>query len=329
MKTSKNFLSDIDLSVILPICHITNNLSRCIHSLLIWNSAHVEFLFVLDRSLISHKIQIEKQLKEYQAQDKRIRILYSEGGCACAKNKGLCEASGTYIGFVNSDDFVDPSMFEKLLTQALCDKYDYAYTGYQTILGDATHKKPVQSDLLDTPYSLGTRDLDYICHYIANAQPAIWQGIYKKSLLYKNNISFQEYLAPYADLPFHLEALFAVRSMICVSEHLYFHQIHSTCESQKSKKGIGKQYPTTSDDRLFTYFCVFDYLDRKLFMMNSQRKTDCLQLVKVATHRSICRQIAPIWRHEYKKRAKNDLYNNISYIQTICLLLKDCLLRVQ
>ncbi len=304
---------DVDLSVILPVYHVEKYLPQCIESLLAWDVPYVEYIFVIDGS----PDQSEALIKKYQEKDKRIRIICKEnGGCASARNRGLKEAHGTYVGFVDPDDFIDKTMFEKLLMRAICGGYDYVYCGYQKYFEDTKTSNPVTSDMLLPAYTEGTADIDKIYRYVIQSKVAIWRGIYKKSVLYKNNICFNEHIERYDDLPFKLESLFAARSIACVPEYLYYYRI-----------GRDGQDTAYTDDRLFVHFCIFDYLDRKILETRDQRKVDCLQLVKVNTHKYVYKQITDEWRKEYKKRAKDDIYRNMGWGRTLFLLLRNRIAR--
>lgn len=295
--------SNIDLSVIVPIYETGKNLSQCIESLLTWNVPYVEYLIVTSDTL-------EPLLKKYQEKDARIRIIQKENiNSASAKNKGLEEARGTYVGFVHPNDFIAETMYEKLLMRAICGGYDYVYCGAQNYSEDIQNSKSMKNDMLQSIYIKGTTDIDKIYGNIVKSKAEIWQGIYKKDMLSKNGICFNEHIEWYENLPFKLEALFAAQSITYVPEYLYFFR-------NKPETGF-------TDDRLFIHFCIFDYLDRKVLATQDQRKIDCLQLVKIDTHKSASKQIADKWRKEYMKRAEDDIYRNMGWGRTLFLSIKN------
>lgn len=301
--------ADVDLSVILPVYNVEKYLPQCLDSLLAWDAGYVEYIFVIDGSPDNSEVV----LREYQAKDDRIRIICKEnGGCASARNRGLDEARGTYVGFVDPDDFVDNRMFDKLLIRALCGGYDYAYCGYQMYMEESGICKPVIADALNQVYINGTTVSRAIFRYIVKSKVAIWRGIYKRSVLEKNAVRFNENINRHDDLPFKIEALFAVRSVVCVPEYLYYYRI-----------GREGQDVACTDDRLFIHFCIFDYLDRKIVATRNQQKIDCLQLIKVNTHKFIHKQIASKWRKEYDKRARDDLRKNMGLLRTLMLMLRN------
>ena len=102
------------ISVIIPVYNVAPFLSRCVDSVL--SQAHVkEILLIDDGSTDASKALCDK----YAAQDSRVKVLHKEnGGLSSARNAGLDLATGDYISFVDSDDFLEPEAYEKLLSCA-------------------------------------------------------------------------------------------------------------------------------------------------------------------------------------------------------------------
>lgn len=100
------------LSIIVPIYNVEKLLSRCIDSILAQTFRDFELILVDDGSPDA----CGKICDEYAEREKRIRVIHKKnGGLSDARNAGLEIASGKYIGFVDSDDFVRPQMYEKML----------------------------------------------------------------------------------------------------------------------------------------------------------------------------------------------------------------------
>ncbi|HHX12459.1 MAG TPA: glycosyltransferase [Clostridiales bacterium] len=99
------------ISVIVPIYNAENTLEYCLDSIISQSYSNLEILLINDGSQDSG-LSI---CKRYQAKDSRIRVLDTENqGVSKARNEGLEIAQGTYIGFVDSDDWIDNDMFQKL-----------------------------------------------------------------------------------------------------------------------------------------------------------------------------------------------------------------------
>lgn len=94
-------------------------MSQCINSILAQNFQDLEVIIVDDGS-IDNSWQISN---EYSLKDDRVHVLYKENGGVCsARNLGIKHATGKYIGFVDSDDYIEPNMYEDMIH--IIEKYD-------------------------------------------------------------------------------------------------------------------------------------------------------------------------------------------------------------
>ena len=100
------------LTVIVPVYNILDCLPRCVHSITAQTYRNLEILLVDDGSTDGTGELCDR----LSGEDGRIRVFHKEnGGSSSARNLGLDNASGEYIGFVDSDDYIEPDMYEKLL----------------------------------------------------------------------------------------------------------------------------------------------------------------------------------------------------------------------
>lgn len=107
------------ISIIVPIYKVEKYLNRCIDSILSQSYENIEVILVDDGS----PDNCGKICDEYQLKDKRIKVIHKiNGGLSSARNSGLDIATGDYIGFVDSDDWIEPKMYETLIENAI--KYD-------------------------------------------------------------------------------------------------------------------------------------------------------------------------------------------------------------
>ena len=100
------------ITVIVPVYNILEYLPRCVHSITEQTYRNLEILLVDDGSTDGTG-QLCDRLEE---EDERIRVFHKEnGGSSSARNLALKHASGEYVGFVDSDDYISPRMYERLL----------------------------------------------------------------------------------------------------------------------------------------------------------------------------------------------------------------------
>ncbi len=99
------------ISIIVPIYNIKEYLERCVSSILCQTYQNLEILLVDDGSTDG----TDELVDELGKRDKRIRVFHKEnGGSSSARNLGLREAKGKFAGFIDSDDYIEPFMFERL-----------------------------------------------------------------------------------------------------------------------------------------------------------------------------------------------------------------------
>ena len=99
------------ISVIVPVYKVEKYLRKCVDSILVQTYKNLEIILVDDGS----PDNCGKICDEYAAKDSRIKVIHQQnGGLSAARNAGLDIATGEYIGFVDSDDYIAPDMYEKL-----------------------------------------------------------------------------------------------------------------------------------------------------------------------------------------------------------------------
>lgn len=99
------------ISVIIPVYNIMEYLPRCVHSVTAQTYPHLQVILVDDGSTDGTDLLCDR----LAAEDVRIRVYHKKnGGSSSARNMGLRLAEGEYIGFVDSDDYIEPDMYEKL-----------------------------------------------------------------------------------------------------------------------------------------------------------------------------------------------------------------------
>ena len=165
------------ISIIVPVYNVENYLRKCLDSLVMQTIQDIEILVINDGSPDNSQAIID----EYAAKDSRIRAFTKEnGGIATVRNYGLAKATGEYIGFVDSDDYVEKDMFEKLYELAKETDCDVACCNYFLTFED--HEEPRE----EYPYQ-GTKEM------LTRFFGILWNKIYKKSFLDSLDFSFPDH----------------------------------------------------------------------------------------------------------------------------------------
>lgn len=127
------------ISIIVPVYNVEKYLSKCLDSLIGQTYCNLEIICVNDDSP-DGSIDI---LREYANRDKRIKVIHQGNtGLSGARNTGLCHATGDYIMFVDSDDWVDLNICEK----ALQEDADIVFWSYYREYGEKSLKTQIYSD---------------------------------------------------------------------------------------------------------------------------------------------------------------------------------------
>ena len=127
------------ISVIVPIYNGEKYISKCLNSL--WNQTYqnMEIILVNDGSTDKTKQKILKEIKNKQ------NVIYLENktnqGTSKSRNIALKKASGIYIGYIDSDDYIDKNYYESLMDSILKEKKDIAVCGIDIIENDESTKK--------------------------------------------------------------------------------------------------------------------------------------------------------------------------------------------
>lgn len=118
------------ISVVIPAYNIQDYLGPALDSILAQTYENLEIIIVDDGSRDGTGAVADR----YAAKDDRIRVIHKEnGGVTSARLRGVAEATGAYIGFVDGDDFIEPQMYERLMENLLRHGADISHCGYQMV----------------------------------------------------------------------------------------------------------------------------------------------------------------------------------------------------
>lgn len=124
---------NVKISVIVPVYNVEADLPRCLDSILAQTHPYIEIVTVDDGSPDNSG----KILDHYAEKYPNIHVIHKEnGGVTSARLRGVEEASGQWIGFVDGDDEIEPDMYERLFANAQKYGADISHCGYQMVFAD-------------------------------------------------------------------------------------------------------------------------------------------------------------------------------------------------
>lgn len=220
------------ISVIIPVYNAEKTIRKCVESIQAQGIEEMEIILVNDGST-DESLRV---CRELGAQDFRIKVLTGENqGVSSARNKGMKEAKGKYIAFVDADDLIDHQMFYYLHDQ-MKKNPDIIVFDYYEWKGNE-HKAKHRFDDLKSD-EIPREEL--IKRMIWQLGGTCWQAVYKREVLYKNQISFVVGRTICEDYQFFLECLrYSKKALIC-KKCLYHYHISESSTTGKYMKNLEK-----------------------------------------------------------------------------------------
>ena len=233
-----------DISIIVPIYNAEKYLNKCIKSLINQTKENLEFILVNDGSTDSS----EEIIKSYK--DKRIKYFKNKNqGIGKTRNFGMQKATGKYIMFLDSDDYLSTNACDELFSKAEKDNLDLVINNFYRVEEETEKVEEIKIPEFENTTLKENKNL------LLDVNLAPWNKLYKTSLLKKNKIKFVEDLK-YEDAPFVVEAMDKAKKIGYIKKFLNYYVIHKNSET------------TVRDEKIFDIIEIVDKI-RKYF---SKRK---------------------------------------------------------
>jgi glycosyltransferase involved in cell wall biosynthesis len=223
-------MNEPKVSVIVPIYNTEKYLRQCLDSIVVQTLRDIEIILINDGS----KDGSLAIMKEYAKKDSRVQIIDKPNeGYGKAMNRGLDKAVGEYIGIVESDDWVEPDMFEQLYD--LADAHDVCivksnYYEYSSANGEKNIKVRILPEW-DVGQVINPKERPDIFY----VQPAIWTAIYRRDFLNKYKIRFLESPgASYQDTGFNFKVWVMAEEVWLTAKAFVHYRIDNENASTKS-----------------------------------------------------------------------------------------------
>lgn len=163
------------ISIVIPAYNIQDYLGPTLDSILAQTYENLEIIVVNDGS----KDETGAIADAYATKDNRIKVIHKEnGGVTSARLRGVAEATGEYIGFVDGDDFIEPQMYARLMENLQIHGADISHCGYQMVF-------PSRVDYYYNTGKLVVQQDDQGCTDLLDGsliEPALWNKLYRREL---------------------------------------------------------------------------------------------------------------------------------------------------
>ena len=233
------------VSVLVPIYNVEKYLRQCLDSLINQTLEDIEIICINDGSTDSSP----EIISEYQAKDNRVKVINkANSGYGASMNMGVDAATGEYIGIVESDDYAENTMFEKLYNQAKANDLDILKSDFVKYRGDTN--QCVKAGIIDKDWCDKVFTTDEYKEAL-NIIPSIWSAIYRKEFIQTYNIRFSETAgASYQDTGWHYKTMLVAKRIMLTNEaYLYYRQDNpnSSVKSTAKAYAVCKEFESIVD----------------------------------------------------------------------------------
>lgn len=208
----------VKVSVIVPVYNVEKYLARCLDSIVAQTLQEIEIICVNDGST-DNSLSI---LKEYAKKDKRIVVICQENqGLSAARNTGMAAAVSKYLGFVDSDDWIDTEFYEKLYNAAERCGADIACASVERNYKSGRKRRKIAI----------TQDRVFASvkeKFVATNSPRmcfVWNKIYNRRAIQSRNLKFKEGVY-FEDIGFTIRALYYLRTLATVTGVNYHYWVN-------------------------------------------------------------------------------------------------------
>lgn len=210
------------ISIIVPVYNAEKTLKKCCYSLLGQTYKNIEIILVNDGS----NDESGKICQMFAKKDKRIKFIDKEnGGVSSARNTGIEHTEGEYIGFVDSDDYVDKEYIQNMYKKIKKDNSDICMAGYWIKKHSFVQKNENGKDNCLYEQNLYYEKLlDFI--WGKNGMYFPFAKLYRSSLIKQNGIKFNENIQCGEDMLFNVQFFRYSTSMTIISECNYYYIMH-------------------------------------------------------------------------------------------------------
>jgi glycosyltransferase involved in cell wall biosynthesis len=287
------------LSVIVPVYNSEKYLTDCVNSIINQTYKKIELILVNDGST-DRSFEICKKFSENYSNVKVFSI--ENRGSAYARNYGLKKANGDYISFIDSDDWIDSTMFEKLASIVIDKKIDIVSCNLIHVKNNGSQIKEVSNNRGD--YYSREQIINEIFPVLINSSNLSQQEwpmrmvtkLYNRRFLDSNEIKFENTLKAAQDFVFSVTAMYYANSFYYLkNEYLYYYR--ENFES-RTHRHLNRAWDN--------YLCMNNYLK---LLLNSSKDYDFTNQLELSKLHGVLSSISYV----YRAGNKNGFFNKYKY----------------
>ena len=259
----------MNLSIIIPVYNAEKNLNKCIDSIIGQTLKDIEIIIIDDGSIDNSWRIVESYIKKYE---NIIGIKQKNSGPARARNLGISKAKGKYIGFVDSDDYIEETMYETLYNLVKNKNIQVGMCAYKEVNTWSNTEFEVKANLKENKIYYKEEILEKIISTFSTSENygfySMCNKIYLREYIQNNNFIIDENREHGEDWAFNIDVFSKLDTFIYTDKSLY-NYIHTNKNSLMAKYREN-QFDLYVDGRekiissVPKRFIDFDELDKKL-----------------------------------------------------------------
>ena len=219
------------ISIIIPVYQVEKYLDKCIVSVVNQTYTNLEIILVDDGSLDNCPAICDA----WKERDSRITVIHQQnGGLSVARNEGLKIATGEFIGFVDSDDWIEPNMYETLLMALLETEADIAVGGIKGFTEDLKTKAYTQPKTTERKLYSAEEALKRLLLLKRFFSSGVWNKLYRRLVI--SDIEFPEGRL-HEDVLWSAQVIGNAKNVVCINQicYHYLHRLDSISHDARQK----------------------------------------------------------------------------------------------
>ena len=241
-------MTEPKVSVIVPVYNVAPYLDQCMESLVNQTYRNLEIVVVNDGSTDDSP----RICEEWSRRDSRVVLVNKQNaGLGEARNTGMEHATGEYVGFVDSDDYVDRDFYRRMVKAALDNDSDVVQCNYYRVLNNGSVKP--MGEIISLQNYEG-QDCRLLADALVNGHnpftkgllhAAVWVCLFRRSAINTRFIS--ERIVGSEDIPFKAAIFLGCKKVTFIPDHLCFYRYNDNSLTRTFRYDLFTRYITLTD----------------------------------------------------------------------------------
>lgn len=248
------------VSVLIPVYKVEAYIERCARSLFEQTLDDMEFIFVDDASPDNAIPILQEIISYYPNRKTQVHIVHHDTnlGLTAARNSALRIATGDFIAWCDSDDYVAPNMYKSLYEKSIKEKADVVYCDFFMAYSSHNEYYKTLSEDEDKTIFLG--------RYLSQGWSVLWNMIISRELLFVHNLHFPQGITYCEDFYLTVRVLFYANKIVKINDALYYYnRVNSTSIMHKLSE-------KNALDEGYIYLNTIEFFAKNGVLTNYQRE---------------------------------------------------------